>query len=86
MKNQSSVLCDQSIVYPAIIQRILGDFLQAQQEYIVVGSVHFKMQGFNRSQYDGVSLTDYINIMDHLESDEYQKTWIKCVAFSVQMW
>lgn len=78
------MLCDRSIVYPAIIQRILGDFLRAQQEYVVVGGVHFKMQGFNRSQYDGVSLTDYIDIMDRLESDEYQKTWIKCVAFSVQ--
>lgn len=32
-----------------------------------------------RAQFEGVSFSDYIYIMGHLQSDGDQKTWLKCV-------
>jgi len=34
-----------------------------------------------REQYECVSFSDYIYIMEHLESNEYRKTWIRCVTY-----
>ena len=34
-----------------------------------------------REQYECVSSSDYIYIMECLESDEYRKVWIRCVTY-----
>ena len=64
--------------YNEIVQILSGS---RQQAYVVVSQIilHIATLIDIRGQYEDVSLSDYDDIMDCLESDGYRKTWNRCV-------
>ena len=77
--NLTWMLCDYSTVFKLCSAKSSG-ISHMDKNAKWYAALISKFQGFNQKQYDGVSFTDYIDIKDHLEGDEYQTTWNKCVT------